>query len=120
MAMMVGPPERAALHRGASEDREEELAHARGAVSFVGEIAVMDTRHRKHTDEVERDGGPDGERTCADPNHAETAGVEEDEWHDSHPIHAIGFVAHFFGPFRAIIGIDPLHERAGDASEKGG
>ena len=120
MAVMIGPPERTSLHRGAREDREKKLAHPRGAVGFVGEVAVMDTGNRKHADEVERDRRPHGKGACADPNHAETAGMEEDEWHDADPIDAIGFVTHLFGTIRAVIGVHPLQERAGGAFKIGG
>ena len=120
MAMMIGPPERTALHGGAGEDREEKLTHARSAVGFVREIAVMDASNRKHADEVERDRGPHCKGARADPDYTETAGVEEDEGHHAHPIDAIGFVAHFLGTFGAVIGVDPLHERVGSAFEVGG
>jgi len=71
VAMMVGPPERAALDGRRGPQREEELADAGRAVGLVGEVAVVDAGDGKHADEVECDGGPDGDGAPADPDHGE-------------------------------------------------
>ena len=118
MAMMIGPPERAALHGGAGEHGEEELAEARRAVGLVREIAVVDARDREHADEVQGHRSPDGKGAGTGPDHAEAAGMQEDEGHDAHPVHAVRLGAHLFGPIRAIIGINPLREGGGGATKR--
>ena len=103
MAVMIGPPERTSFHRGAREDREKKLAHPRGAVGFVGEVAVVDAGDKKHPDEVECHGGPDRDWADANPERSQAARVQKDERHDADPIHSVGFGAHLLGAVWTII-----------------
>ena len=120
VAMMIGPPERPALHRGAGPQREEKLAGARGGEGFVREVTVMDARHREHADEIKRDRRPGGKGAHAHPQHAEAADMEDDKRHHAHPIHAIRLVAHLFRPVGAIIGVDPLDDCGGHTAKQPG
>lgn len=75
VAMMISPPEGSALHASGSEQSEQELAEARGAVRFVGKIAVVDACDRKHADEIEGEGDASDEPTTASPDHSRAAEV---------------------------------------------
>ena len=120
VAVVIGPPEGAALDGGACPEREEELARAGCAVGFVREIAVVNAGDCKHTHEVEEHGGPGGEGAHTHEEDAEATEVEDDERHDAHPIDLVGFVAHFFGAIGAVIGVNPLRDGGRQAAEKGG
>ena len=103
MTVVVGPPERAALHGGASAEGEDKLAKPGRAIGFVGEVAVVDAGDKKHPDEVERHGGPDRDWADADPERGQAARVQKDERHDADPIHSVGFGAHLLGAVWTII-----------------
>ena len=106
------------MHGGAGPESEKELADARGAVGFVGEVAVMNAGDGEHPDEIERDRGPDGKGAPTHPNHREAGEVQDDERHHPDQINPVGFVTHFFGAVRAVVGIDPLREGGGDSAEE--
>ena len=71
-----------------------------------------------YADEVEGNGGPDGDGAPADPDHGEAREVEDDEGHDADEVDPVGLVAHLFSAVWAVVGIDPLGERRGDAAEE--
>ena len=48
VAVVRGPPQRAALHGGGAQQREHELHGARSAEGAVREIAVVERGHREH------------------------------------------------------------------------
>ena len=121
VAVMVGPPEWAALDGGAGPDGEEELAETGRAVGLVGEVAVEDPRDREHADHVEGDRGPHGEPTPADPDDAEAGEVNEGVRHGADPVDAErrlawrfrGAAAKLLGPLfgllcRSVVDRDPM------------
>ena len=71
VAVRAGPPERAALDRQGGPDGHHELESARGGVGLVREVAVQEAGNREHPEEVQADGGPDGNRASADPDNGE-------------------------------------------------
>jgi hypothetical protein len=79
MTMVVRPPESAALNASGPKQGEEKLAESRRAVAFMGEISVIDSCYRKHSDEVQRRGKFCREPTSAGPNYAQAAEVKNDE-----------------------------------------
>ena len=75
MPMMISPPERSALRGGGSPQGEKELADPAGAVSFMGEVPVVDAGDSEHADEIKRDRGADRKGTPTGPDHGKTCEV---------------------------------------------
>jgi len=97
VAMVGGPPKRAALDSGSRPEGEEELAEAGSAVGFVGKIAVQNSGDGEHADDVEGERHPDDEPAPADPDHAQATEMEDDKWNAAHEIDAIGLGANDLG-----------------------
>ena len=109
--VVIRPPERPALHRGATPEGEQKLARARGAVRLVREIAVVNAGDGEHPHEVEGHRGPDRHRARADPDDAEAAQVQDDEGHAPHPVYPVRLLPQQRRITWGVIGVDPLFER---------
>ena len=97
MAMVVCPPKSAALNASGSKQGEEKLAESRGAVAFMGKVAVIDSGHREHADEIQRRGNFCREPTTAGPNYAQTTEMQDDERYASDQIDAVRLGSDKFG-----------------------
>jgi hypothetical protein len=89
IAMMRGPPDRAALHGRGADHAEQELRHARGLEGLVGEIAVVEAGDREHPQEVERHANDEGDRAHAHHEHEQAGRVHQDERQRAQPVDAV-------------------------------
>ena len=118
MPVMVRPPQRSALNRGAGPECEEKLAEAGGVVGFMGKVPVKNARNRKHPHHIQGRRRPNGEPAPADPDHTETAEMQHDKRNAADEVDAVGSSANHLGRFEGIVGVDPLDERATETPEK--
>lgn len=88
-AMMGGPPQRSALHRARSQQREAELRRARGLEGAVAEVAVVEAGDGEHPHDIERHRPTDGERGPAGPKDGEAGEVQQRERQHPHPVDAL-------------------------------
>ena len=116
-SMVVGPPEASSLDGRGSPKRQQELAHARGAVSPVRKVTVMNSGHRKHSKEIQRDGSPHGNRTPAHPNDCKAAEMQGDKRHHSKHIDLVRLTTQPLNTARAVVRIDPLNQGVSDPIE---
>ena len=77
MPVVISPPQRAALDRGAAPEGEKELTEAGRAVRLMGEVAVVNARHCEHPDKIEGHGGPDCDRAHSNPDNGKAAEIGE-------------------------------------------
>ncbi|MNV49884.1 hypothetical protein D3C71_1418570 [compost metagenome] len=113
IAMMRGPPQRAALHAGGADQREDELHGARRLEGAVGEVAVVEGRDRKHAHRVQRGRHADRNPGHTHPDHRHAGQMHRRERDGPHPVHALWLVrrGHGIGA-----GIEPTPQRGPAAS----
>ena len=92
VTVSTGPPEGASLDGESGPDRHHELEGAGGGVGLVGEVPVQEAGDREHPEEVEADGGPDGDGAGADPDDGEAGQMEQDEGDGAGPVDLLGGV----------------------------
>jgi len=96
--------------RAAQTDGHDELESARGGVGLVREVAVQEAGDREHPEEVEADGGPDGDRASTDPDDGETGQVKDNEGNGAGPIDLLRGVLQGFDAFRDVVRIKPADQ----------
>src|SRR5512144_2075144 len=117
MTMMAGPPERAALGAGPTQDGKGQLACASRLKRPMREVSVIPAGDRKHPDEIKRDGHGYGSPTGTDPDDAQAHRMDGNNRNTTKPIHlrdAIGFHVFESGPR-----IEPSQEGQPEVSSLG-
>src|SRR5689334_19358215 len=87
MAMMAGPPERAALGAGPAQDGEGQLACAGGLKRSMREVPVIPSRDSEHPDKIKRNGDGDGDPADADPDDTQAHRVNGNNGNTTEPVH---------------------------------
>jgi hypothetical protein len=77
--MMRGPPERAFLHRTASQPGHRELKCAAGFIGAMSEIAMITSGDAEHADEVANSTEHYAEKVYTRKKGSKTSQVKEDE-----------------------------------------
>jgi hypothetical protein len=108
VAVMGGPPERAALDGGVSEHRKDELPEAVGLKGLVGKIAVVETSDRKHAHQIEQGRHRNSDPAPAHPDHPQAHGVQYNKRKDAQPLHPIPVAGRHVRP--SGFGVHPAKE----------
>ena len=74
------------------------------------EVAVQEAGDREHPEEVEADGGPDGDRASTDPDDGETGQLKDTEGNGAGPIDLLRGVLQGFDAFRDVVRIKPADQ----------
>ncbi len=90
VAVVRGPPQRPALHRGRAQHREGELHRPRGLEGLVGEIPVVEPGDREHARRVQPHRGPEREPRKPDPEHRQAGQVQRNEGQHAQPVDTVG------------------------------
>ncbi len=110
MAMLLRPPQGAALDGGGADDREAKLRKARGLESAMGKIAVIKSGDGEHSDHIKRERGYHCCPTPTHPNKAQATDVQTEEGKAAYPIDAIGLCFDFRDVAVAKVRVKPLHD----------
>ena len=111
MAMLVTPPQRAALNSGRAKHGKEKLRRARRGKCFMGKVAMIKPGDGKHPHQIQHHRRADGEPAPAREKNSEAAEVQKNKRQHADEFHFVRLGADGGNIAVAVVGVEPVNQR---------